>query len=195
MQSLEILGFAASTYVRTARMACIEKSAAYELRPLPFGQPSHFALHPFGKMPVLRHGDFQVFETAAVCSYIDAVFPGLALQPGEARARALMWQWVSAANAYYYPALVAALLSEAPAGEEQGKEAARLIEILESRMTYGSFLAGKTLSLADLFMAPILDFYFSKEDTGRAALEGRPAVAAWFFRIASRKSFQETAAS
>ena len=33
------------------------------------GKPSHLALHPFNRVPILRHGDFTVYETSAIVAY------------------------------------------------------------------------------------------------------------------------------
>ena len=30
------------------------------------GKPSHLALHPFNRVPILRHDDFTVYETSAI---------------------------------------------------------------------------------------------------------------------------------
>ncbi|MCQ8780461.1 glutathione S-transferase family protein, partial [Escherichia coli] len=57
-----------------------------------------FAIHPFGKMPVLRHGDLTLFESKAIATYLDSTFPGPRLIPGEARHAALLEQWVSFVN-------------------------------------------------------------------------------------------------
>ncbi len=62
MATVEILGFAPSTYTRVARMACEEKGVSYELKPLQPHSPEVLAIHPFGKIPALRHGDFELCE-------------------------------------------------------------------------------------------------------------------------------------
>jgi len=30
------------------------------------GKPSHLALHPFNRVPILRHADFVLYETSAI---------------------------------------------------------------------------------------------------------------------------------
>ena len=59
-------------------------------------------LHPFGKIPAMRHGDVTLFETSAIARYIDETFPGPRLQPADPRERAVMNQWISACNHYFY---------------------------------------------------------------------------------------------
>ena len=52
------------------------------------------AIHPFGKMPVLRHGDFQLFESKAIATYSTATSPALYSFPSDLRLAALTEQWV-----------------------------------------------------------------------------------------------------
>src|SRR5579863_2766735 len=98
MPNMEIIGFAPSTYVRVARMACEEKAVAYELKPAPPRSPEVLAIHPFGKIPVMRHGDFELCESKAIATYLDLSFPGPRLIPTEPRHAALTEQWVSLVN-------------------------------------------------------------------------------------------------
>ena len=56
MPKPEIIGSARSTYTRVVRMVCEEKGIEYELTERPLGAPELFAIHPLGKMPVLRQG-------------------------------------------------------------------------------------------------------------------------------------------
>ncbi|HLK82273.1 MAG TPA: glutathione S-transferase N-terminal domain-containing protein [Xanthobacteraceae bacterium] len=76
MSSVEIIGFAPSTYVRAARMVCEEKASPYELKASPPHSPEVAAIHPFGKIPVMRHGDFALCESKAIATYLDLAFPG-----------------------------------------------------------------------------------------------------------------------
>jgi len=51
----EIIGSLRSTYTRVVRMVCEEKGIEYVLEEAELGAPEIFAIHPFGKMPVMRH--------------------------------------------------------------------------------------------------------------------------------------------
>jgi len=61
----EIIGSARSTYTRVVRMVCEEKRIDYDLTECALGAPELRAIHPLGKMPVLRHGDVKLFESKA----------------------------------------------------------------------------------------------------------------------------------
>ena len=69
MTTPEIIGSIRSTYTRVVCMVCEEKGIAYVLTERPLHAPEILAIHPFGKMPVLRHGDFELFESKAIATY------------------------------------------------------------------------------------------------------------------------------
>ena len=54
-----------------------------------------------------------------------------------------------------------------------------------------SWMAGQSFSLADLHLAPVIA-YLSQAPEGRAMLERRPALAAWWEQAAQRPSIAET---
>jgi glutathione S-transferase len=58
-------------------------------------------------------------------------------------------------------------------------------------MDADEFLIGGTLSLADLHLAPILD-YFARTEDGRAALDRHPRLSMWWERIEKRPSVAKT---
>ncbi len=90
MSKLTIYGIAPSTYTRSARMAAIEKGIEFDFEPVELGSPEHLALHPYGKVPIMRHGDLTLYETFAIGRYIDEAFDGPALQPSDTAERARM---------------------------------------------------------------------------------------------------------
>src|SRR5262245_17751118 len=63
-------------------------------------------LHPFLRIPAFRHGDFVLYETAAINRYIDEAFLGPNLQPLAAENRARMTQIMSMTDSYAYRPLV-----------------------------------------------------------------------------------------
>src|SRR5215469_2884865 len=98
MSKPEIIGSARSSYTRVVRLVCEEKGIDYTLTETLLGSPEIRAVHPFGKMPVLRHGNFALCESKAIASYLDCAFPGPALMPDDPQQAALAEQWVSLIN-------------------------------------------------------------------------------------------------
>ena len=108
MPDVTLFGFPRSVYVQMAGIVLTHKEVAYAFHDLEtaMNTPSHIALHPFERVPILQHGDFVVYQTAAIVGYIDDVFDGPKLTPADPRERARMNRWISAVNGYYYPYLI-----------------------------------------------------------------------------------------
>ena len=76
MPALEIIGAPQSNYVWVVRMVCEEKGVPYEHKTDRPHTPNVDAIHPFGKIPVMRHGAVELCESKAIATYIDRVFDG-----------------------------------------------------------------------------------------------------------------------
>ena len=170
MPVVEIVGPAPSTYTRVARMVCEEKQIPYELKQSPPHSPDVDAIHPFGKVPVMRHGDFELCESKAISTYLDLSFPGPKLIPTEPRHAALTEQWVSLVNTKMDGTLVRSYLLNYifPKGSD-GKPDRTLIDavvpqvekeiaLLDGAVGKGGFLAGDSFTLADINVMPILAY-------------------------------------
>ena len=103
-----VYGFPRSTFVNIVRLVLTHKEVPYTFHDLEpeMGKPSHLVLHPFNRVPILRHDDFTVYETSAIVGYLEDTFPKPALQPKDVRDRARMNQWISSINSYYYPYMI-----------------------------------------------------------------------------------------
>ena len=71
-----LFGLERSVYTRIARLALEEKGVPYLMQEVeifgPEGVPlDHLQRHPFGRVPVLQHDAFFLYETAAITQYID----------------------------------------------------------------------------------------------------------------------------
>jgi glutathione S-transferase len=203
MSDVTLYGFPQSTYVRSARLACEEKGVTYDLEAIEMGSPAHRALHPFARMPAMRHGDFALYETSAIARYLDEVFDGPALQPSAPRARARMNQWISAVNDYYNQALARGIVLPRIVYPMRGRtvdeaavaasveQAEHHLGVADETLAAGPYLAGDALSLADLFLGPIV-FWLEKTPEGADLLPRFPAVRRWYERLAARPSFVAT---
>ena len=62
MSDIILYGDPRSTYLRTARMAAMEKDISHELQAADLSSEAYTDLHPFKKMPSIRHGDFDALR-------------------------------------------------------------------------------------------------------------------------------------
>jgi glutathione S-transferase len=202
--TLTLLGDPRSSYTRTARMALAEKGVAYTLQACAPHTAEILALHPFGRIPALRDGEITLFETSAIVRYLDESFGSAAtLLPGTPLARALCEQWVSAVNSYFYETMVRRYVLQYlfPRGRD-GQPDRSVIDAALKEMpaqlaaldqAYGSsdWLAGGALSMADLFVAPILA-YVERMPEGAALLAAAPNMRRAQAAIRRRESFTGT---
>lgn len=204
MSDVILYGSPQSTYVRSARMALAEKAVDYTLdSKIELASDDYRKLHPFSKMPAFRHGAVALFETAAICRYVDEAFGELKLQPGDAAARAEMTQWISAVIDYIYPAMARELIFPRIVAPARGQpvdevrvsaampEIERQLDILNGALAGKTWLAGEAFSLADIMLAPIL-FYVGLTPEGQDALPRRSSLTLWKSRVSDRESFVAT---
>jgi len=205
---IELCGADYSVYVRSARLALMEKGVAYELVPVDVfahgGPPAEYLeLQPFGKIPALKHGNITLYETVAILRYIDEALDGPPLQPGDPLGRARMTQVLSILDTYAYKTLVWDIFVErvvktrggAPADEVRIASsmglARTIVTALEDHCTGEPFLLGSLPSLADCHAAPMLNL-FQKAEEGTLLLKRAPKLSAWLERFKERPSFAAT---
>ncbi|ULJ73976.1 glutathione S-transferase family protein [Rhizobium gallicum] len=207
-QRPKLFGADYSVYVRAVRLTLHEKGVDYDLVPVDVfaaaGPPSSYlARQPFGRIPALEHNGFNLYETGAITRYIDAAFNGPSLQPATPRKCARMNQIISIADGYIYSNLVwgmyVELVSKPLRGEPSDEarvaiarsKAPVCLQALADLMDGEPWLAGGTLTLADLHVAPMMDYFLTVPE-GRKLLEQHTGLAAWWQRIAERPSMQYT---
>jgi len=196
-----------SPYGRAVFATLEEKRARYQLAPLaPVDAKSerHISRHPFGRVPVLEHDGFWLYETQAILRYLDRTVPTPALTPTEARAAARMDQVMNICDWYLFQGvsnvigfqrIVRPRLLGQPADEAAVAQAMPRAHVVISELSRllgdGPYFGGDTFSLADLLVAPQLDFLSETP-------EWRPLTAAvqnlvdWLARATARESFKAT---
>jgi len=203
MPKPEIIGSARSTYTRVVRMVCEEKEIECGLTECALGAPELLAIHPLGKMPVLRHGDVELFESRAIAAYIDRSFPGRPLFPPDPHHAALTEQWVSLVNTAIDRTLIRTYLFAYIASKaSDGKPDRAAIDvvmpavreqlgILDKAVAATGHLVGDQFTFADINLLPIL-YYVRQLPEGAEAFKAAPDLAGYYERHAARPSFVRT---
>src|SRR5499426_486266 len=209
MSDLIVYGFPRSTFVNIVRLVLTHKEVPYTFHDLEpeMGKPSHLALHPFDRVPILKHGDFTVYETSAIVAYIDEAFPRPSLQPRNIADRARMIQWISMVNSYYYPYMIYHVTHERLVFPELGiasdeKVVAHALpkvelglQVAERQLAHGKdYLLGSELTLADFYLLPST-FAFSLTEEGRAMYPKYPAFCRWRERMEALPSVRKLRAA
>ena len=200
--SVHIYGPAFSTFVRSVMLCCEEKSVPYTVgRELDEMQQQALIEHPFGKIPLLLHGQHCLFETAPICRYLDAEFPGPNLQPVNHLERAMVDQWTQVLTCYVDETIVRKYLLEFafPKGE-QGTIRDAIVEentpgllkamsVLEHQLGEQAYLCGDQFSIADALLIPMLD-YLVGLPTVAQVFASAPKCKAYIHNMRRRESCQ-----
>jgi glutathione S-transferase len=206
MSRMIVHGVPGSPYVRAALLTLEEKRAPYELAAMQLGtlkQEPHLSRHPFGRIPAFEHDGWMLYETQAIMRYVDAVVPGPSLQPEEPRAAARMNQLMGITDWYVMRQVsmpitrnrVVAPRVNRPVDEEEVMQAipnARIcITEIGRLLGRNPWMAGETISLADLLLAPHLSM-FAQAPEGAQILQGHENLKRWLARIEARPSMKAT---
>jgi glutathione S-transferase len=133
--------------------------------------PEHLARHPFGRMPILEHGDFRLYETQAILRYLDRVVPGTSHTPAEPESAARMDQLMNVNDWYLFPGAAAVIGFQRVVGPkllgtptDEAAVAAAVpktqiaVDVIARELGDKPYLVGERVSLADLMLAPQLAF-------------------------------------
>jgi len=208
MSEITVYGVPGSPYLRAVLLALHEKQAAYRLAPLgpatfAARSPEHLERHPFGRIPILEHGAFRLYETQAILRYLDAVLPGPALQPVEPKLAARMNQIAGIVDCYVFPYISVGISAERlmsqrfwnrPPSEENIARALPNARICVTELARlkgtAEYLAGPALSIADLIAAPHL-LIAAGTPEGQELLGGTP-LEPWLASLRMRDSVRAT---
>jgi glutathione S-transferase len=196
-----------SPFGRSVLATLEEKGAAYRLAPVApgaFRSAEHMARHPFGRVPVLDHGDFRIYETQAILRYLDRVLRSPSLTPADPKAAGRMDQAMNVNDWYLFqgvcnvigfqrvvkPRLMGAAPDEAAI--EAAMPQAHLVFKELARLLGGQpYFAGDAVSLADLLIAPQIDFFTGLPEWP-VLVAPHANLVAWVTRMAARPSLQAT---
>jgi|SRR5579863_824308 len=207
MSELLLHSIPGSPFGRACLIALEEKGAAYRLLPVAPQQlrtPQHLARHPFGRVPVLEHGDFRLFETQAILRYLDRVLPAPPLTPCEPRSAARMDQLMNINDWYLFHGvgnviafqrvvatrLMGRMPDEAAIAAAMPR-AQQVVDALAGELAARRFFAGEELSLADVLLAPQLDL-LSQTPEWSVLTRAHGNLTQWLDRMNARPSLART---
>lgn len=194
-----------SPFARSVIAVLLEKSADFgvaRLMPGTLKSDEHLARHPFGKMPVLDHGEFRLYETQAILRYLDRVLPEPALTPNDARAAARMDRVLNVNDHYLFngvsnvigfhrvvgPMLLGltpdedAIAAAMPAGQV-------VFAALSALLEGSKYFAGEKPTLADFAVFSQIDFLVETPEW-TPLTNDRVNLVDWHQRMSERPSVQ-----
>lgn len=168
----------------------------------PFGgldTPEYLAMNPNKTIPTYQDGEFILWESNAILSYLADKYDDGTLLPhnAEFRARAAQWMYWSDGSLFPYIKAMMGLLVRTPAEqrdparvEELKQSLNRLIAMLNDDLAQRDYIAGDTFSIADMVLAPLLYPW-------REVCHDRPDfphIERWFALIETRPAYRDIVA-
>ena len=155
-------------------------------------KPEYLAMNPFGKVPVMKDGDFVLFESVAICQYLVDKFGKLAPKPGTPeRYRHDQWLMAVLTNVEFNANRLFACDFFFDKGPDTDAKRANAVEGLDNWLpTFDShigkspYLTGNEFQLCDLVCTTIL-----RHAAEKAYLDKYPAVKSYVLRNMDRPAF------
>ena len=196
-----------SPFGRAVLATLIEKGAAFRMvavEPRSIRSEPHLSIHPFGRVPVLEHEGFRLYETQAILRYLDRVLPTPGLTPADAKLAARMDQILGISDWYLHQGVnsiigfqrvVRPRIMGLPADEAAIAEALPRAHVVVAELSRllaaNAYLAGQQVSMADMVVASQMDFLAETPEWAPLTAE-RPNLPAWLARMNARRSFLAT---
>ena len=114
MTKLELVTAEVCPFAQRSHMTLLEKNLEFELREVDLeNKPSWFeTISPYSKVPVLCHGNSQVYESTIINEYLEESFPERRLLPDDPSKRANARFWIDFDNTKFVPVFYKLLLAQ-----------------------------------------------------------------------------------
>ena len=190
------------------------KGLAYDSKLLEFSKGEHkttayLQLNPRGKVPTLKDGEFVVYESLAIMSYLDRKYPTPPLFGANAEETALIWQAISECESYFAsagdkvvrPLFFGKGLDKVDEIQQAAQAIREELKTLDARLSTRSWLVGETISAADIAIFPMIQLILraaGKETAQPLNLQWMPLasyypkLARWAERIEALPNYQRT---
>lgn len=163
--------------------------------------PEFLKINPNGKVPVLLDGPLTLWESNAITQYLAAKRPGNTLWPADESARADITRWQFWEAAHWLPACMPfiwenMIKGRLKLGDPDLQELARatakfepVVGVLEQHLEGRQYLAGNTLTLADISVGSHLAYAVP----ARLPIQNEPNLRKWFARLEDTEMWKKTA--
>jgi glutathione S-transferase len=157
---LTLHGFAYSNYFNIVKHALMLKGIPFQENTVYPGSSELMAVNPIGKVPALTlESGENLSESSVLLDYLEEAYPDVPLYPSDAEARARVRQLMKVSELYLdLPArrLLPAVLGDAVIDQAVKDEVRatfdRAVRSLNALASFSPYVAGDTLSLADVFL-------------------------------------------
>ncbi|CAN6340621.1 unnamed protein product [Urochloa humidicola] len=204
--AVKVYGWAISPFVSRALLCLEEAGVGYELVPMSRDagdnrRPDYLARNPFGQVPVLEDGDITLFESRAIGRHILRKYKPELLGEGSLERSAMVDLWMEVEAHQLHP-VMAAIAKECfgpflgrarnqTVIDENVEKLRKVLEVYEARLGKCRYLAGDSVSFADLSHFTLMHYFMATEYAALVAVH--PHVKAWWEELAARPAARKVA--
>jgi glutathione S-transferase len=203
-----------SPFAWRALLALEHKGLPYESQLLHFDKqeqqsPQMLKLNPRGRVPVLKDGDYVVFESVAVLYYLDVKYPEAPIFGTSPEESGVIMRVICEFMAYAEPSLVEITRTIFTDGVAEKIDeltdamhaVAREARTIEGRLSKEQWIVGANYSAADMVIFPWIQLLRRALNRAAAAELGArflpmernyPALARWIARIEALPGYERT---
>lgn len=145
--------------------------------------PEYLAINPMGRVPALTDGDFRLWESNAILTYLASRFPQTNALPTDPRGRADADRWLHWQSCHLMPAMGALKTAE----DKDFSTMVPLLKILDRQLEGREYVLGN-LTVVDFALSAYLMTKLGRQLDYSAT----PNVGAWVRRMAGLKGFEAT---
>jgi glutathione S-transferase len=199
MARLTLVSHHLCPYVQRVAIALLEKAVPFERVTIDLASPPEWfgRVSPLGKVPLLRirhssGSEAALFESTAICEFIEETQPGPKLHPEDALERARHRAWIEFGSAILADIWLLETATDSATYAAARTAVAAKFASVEAVLHAGPYFAGSRFSLVDAVFGPIFryfDVFDSIAETG--AIADIPKVRAWRAALARRESVHD----
>jgi len=188
--SLKLISFTLCPYVQRAMIVLNEKNVSFDIEYIDLSEPPawFYDISPLEKVPVLLVNDESLFESMAICEYIDEI-SNESLYPNDAFKRAQNRAWIEFGN----DILSTTFEFYTTEDEKRFKHLSNILmdrfEVLEEEISDDTYFNGETFSMIDAVYAPIFRYHnriAQYKDFG--FFDDAPKIKVWGDKLLERSS-------
>ncbi|MGM7972752.1 glutathione S-transferase family protein [Yersinia enterocolitica] len=183
-------------FVQRAAIVLLEKNVPFERIDVDLAnKPDWFmALSPTGKVPLLKveqpdSADVILFESSAICEYLNETQDGFSLYSNDALSRAQQRAWVEFGVAVLSDAWQFLNAKGSAVADDKKAAFREKLQRLENTLEQGPYFSGVAFSMVDALFAPVFRYFdLLSPVVSQPIFDNLPRVSAWRESLAHRPS-------
>jgi len=194
LPKLKLVSFTLCPYVQRSLIVLLEKDIPYEITYIDLDNPPPWFLDisPLEKVPVLLVDDNPLFESMAICEYLDEITPG-SLYPLDPFIKAQNRAWIEFGNDILSHTYSFYTTADDIAFKQNVATITERFDTIEEYLGEGPYFNGEKFSIIDAVYAPIFRYHQGvKKYYDYGFFDDTPKILAWSEALLERDSVQNS---